>query len=78
MAVLACSADWHMINRARYKGNDVFDIDIGGTGEAYAAGGTVVTFGCSFTDVESAHHMPVAAIGEDLEKAFFPTWIPSA
>jgi len=69
MAVLACSADWHMINRARYKGNDVLDIDIGGT---------VVTFGCFFTDVESAHHMPVAAIGEDLEKAFFSTWIPSA
>jgi putative ABC transport system permease protein len=65
-----------MINRARYKGNDVFNIDIGGTEEAYAAGGTVMRFGRFFTDTESLHHMPVTVIGEDLQKAFFPNIDP--
>ncbi|HUI76439.1 MAG TPA: ABC transporter permease [Bryobacteraceae bacterium] len=69
-------ADWHMINRARYKGNDVFNVDIGGTEEAYAAGGTVMKFGRFFTDTESRHHLPVVVIGEDLQKAFFPNIDP--
>ena len=38
-------ADWHHINRARYKGNDIYRVDLGGTEEAYAAGGTVMKFG---------------------------------
>jgi putative ABC transport system permease protein len=69
-------ADWHMINRARYKGNDIFQVDIGGTEEAYAAGGTVMKFGRFFTDAESRHRMPVVVIGEDVQKAFFPSTDP--
>jgi putative ABC transport system permease protein len=65
-----------MINRARYKGNDIFNIDIGGTEEGYAAGGTVMRFGRFFTDTESLHHMPVTVIGEDLQKALFPNIDP--
>jgi putative ABC transport system permease protein len=64
-------ADWHMINKAHYKGNDIFQVDIGGTEESYAAGGTVMKFGRFFTDTENRHHLPVAVIGEDIQKAFF-------
>src|SRR5713226_3682645 len=64
-------ADWHHINRARYKGNDIYRVDLGGTEEAYAAGGTVMKYGRFFTDNESRHHLPVVVIGEDVQKAFF-------
>jgi len=64
-------SDWHMLHRARYKGNDIYRVDLGGTEEAYAAGGTVMKFGRFFTDMESRHHMPVVVIGEDVQKAFF-------
>src|SRR5579871_2973858 len=63
--------NWGVINRAHYKGNDIFNIDIGGTEEAYAAGGTVMLFGRFFTDTESRHHLPVVVIGEDIQKGFF-------
>jgi putative ABC transport system permease protein len=63
--------DWHQLHRARHKGNDIYRVDLGGTEEGYAAGGTVMKFGRFFTDFESRHHMPVAVIGEDVQKAFF-------
>jgi len=63
--------DWHTLHRARYKGNDIYRIDLGGTEEGYAAGGTVMKFGRFFTDTESRHHLPVVVIGEDVQKAFF-------
>ena len=64
-------ANWDQIHRARYKGNDNYSIDIGGTEEGYAAGGTVMLQGRFFTDIENRHHMPVAVLGEDLGKSFF-------
>jgi putative ABC transport system permease protein len=64
-------ADWHTLHRARYKGNDIYRVDLGGTEEGYAAGGTVMKFGRFFTDTESRHHLPVVVIGEDVQKAFF-------
>jgi putative ABC transport system permease protein len=64
-------ADWRAINKAHYKGNDIFQVDIGGTEESYAFGGTVMRFGRFFTDTENRHHLPVAVIGEDIQKAFF-------
>ena len=69
-------ADWHHINRARYKGNDIYRVDLGGTEEAYAAGGTVMKYGRFFTDNESRHHLPVIVIGEDVQKAFFANMDP--
>jgi putative ABC transport system permease protein len=63
--------DWHTLHRARYKGNDIYRVDLGGTEEGYAAGGTVMKFGRFFTDTESRHHLPVVVIGEDVQKAFF-------
>jgi putative ABC transport system permease protein len=64
-------SNWDQIHKARYKGNDNYNLDIGGTEEGYAAGGTVMLQGRFFTDTESRHHMPVAVVGEDLGKSWF-------
>ena len=61
---------------ARYKGNDIYGIDMGGTEEGYAAGGTTMKSGRFFTDFESSHHMPVVAIGEDVQKQLLPNEDP--
>ncbi len=62
------------INKIRYKGNDMFQIDLGGTEEAYAAGGQAEMLeGRFLTDVENAHHAPIVVIGEDVGKALFAT-----
>ncbi len=56
----------------RYKGNDMFQIDMGGTEEGYVEGGQAeMMTGRFFTDTENRHHMPVVAIGEDVGKALF-------
>ena len=54
--------------RRRYKGNDLYNIQPGGTEEGYAAGGTTMKSGRFFTDQESLHHMPIVVIGEDVQK----------
>jgi putative ABC transport system permease protein len=64
------------IHTARYKGNDVYGADIAGTEEGYAAGGTTMKHGRFFSDQESTHHMPVAVIGEDMEKQLLPNLDP--
>jgi len=63
--------NWNIIHKARYKGNDNYNLDIGGTEEGYAAGGTVMLEGRFLSDTENRHHMPVAVLGEDLGKAWF-------
>jgi putative ABC transport system permease protein len=62
---------WNQIHRARYGGNDIYRIEIGGTEESYAAGGTVMLAGRFFTDTESRHRMPVVVIGEAIGKSWF-------
>ena len=64
-------SNWDQIHKARYKGNDNYNLDIGGTEEGYAAGGTVMLQGRFFTDTESRHHMPMVVVGEDLGKSWF-------
>jgi len=60
------------INKVRYKGNDMFQIDLGGTDESYAMGGQAeMKLGRFFTDGESHHRSPVVVIGEDVHKALF-------
>src|SRR6266545_7005161 len=34
--------DWSGRNTARYKGNDLYNFELGGTEEGYAAGGTIM------------------------------------
>ena len=60
------------IDKARYKGNDIYNLQMGGTEESYAFGGQAeMQMGRFFTDLENRHHMPVAVIGEDVYKALF-------
>jgi putative ABC transport system permease protein len=55
-----------------YKGNDMYDVNLMGVEEAYARGGQVdIHLGRFFTDEESRRRMPVAVIGQDLEKGLF-------
>jgi putative ABC transport system permease protein len=68
--------DWSGLNRARYKGNDLYRIQLGGVEEAYAAGGTVMKFGRFLSDNDSLRKLPVVAIGEDVQKAWFPNVDP--
>ena len=61
---------------ARYKGNDIYGVEMAGTEEGYAAGGTTMKSGRFFTDFESSHHMPVVAVGEDVQKQLLPNEDP--
>ena len=64
------------LHNARYKGNDIYGVQLGGTEEGYAAGGTTMKFGRFFTDQENQHHMPVAVVGEDVQKQLLPNMDP--
>jgi putative ABC transport system permease protein len=69
--------NWSMIHRARYKGTDYYNLDIGGTEEGYAMGGQAeMKYGRFFTETENRHRLPVAVIGEDVYKALFSTVDP--
>jgi len=64
---------WGGIHRAKYKGNDVYNIDLGGTEEGYIEGETErLLYGRFFTDAESRHRRRVVVIGEDVYNALFP------
>jgi len=55
-----------------YKGNDMYDVNLFGVEEAYARGGQVdMHLGRFFTDQESRRRLPVAVIGQDLEKGLY-------
>jgi len=60
------------IHKARYKGNDVYNIDLGGTEESYATGADVkLKSGRFFTDFENRRRVPIVVIGEDIQKALY-------
>ena len=64
------------IHSAKYQGNDMYQIQLGGTEEAYSYGGTTLKRGRFFSDFESNHRMPVVVIGEDVEKQLLPNVDP--
>jgi len=64
------------IRTARYKGNDYTGIQLGGTEEGYAYGGTTMKYGRFFTETENTHHMPIVVIGEDIQKRLLPNEDP--
>jgi putative ABC transport system permease protein len=60
------------MDRARYKSNDVYQLDFGGTDESYVAGGTEkMKAGRFFTDAESRRRQPVVVLGESISAALF-------
>jgi putative ABC transport system permease protein len=61
---------------AKYKGNELDTIQMAGTEEAYAAGGTTMRYGRFFSDMENAHRLPVVVIGEDVAKQLVPNVDP--
>jgi putative ABC transport system permease protein len=64
-------------NRARFKGNEVLRIQIGGTEEGYVANGTEMKYGRFFNDLENRRRMPVVVIGEDVASNLFPNIDPT-
>lgn len=59
------------IHRAKYKGVDMYNLEIGGTDPEYVNSGVIMEEGRFFTEIENLHHLPVVIIGEDLGKAWF-------
>ncbi|MBZ5620740.1 MAG: ABC transporter permease [Acidobacteriia bacterium] len=64
------------LRRARFKGNDYYGIQMGGTEAGYAYGGTTMKYGRFFSDTENTHHMPVVVVGEDIQKRLLPDGDP--
>src|SRR5689334_10554440 len=59
-------------NNAIYRGNTMYDVDIFGVEEAYQRGGQGdMNVGRFLTDEESRRRMPVAVIGQDVQKGLF-------
>jgi putative ABC transport system permease protein len=61
----------------RYRGNDMYGVNLMGVEEAYARGGQVdLHRGRFFTDEESRHRLPVAVVGESIEKGLYANMDP--
>ena len=60
------------IHRAKYKGNDVYNVQLAGTEEGYMEGdSSELKYGRFFTEMESRHRRPVVVVGEDVYKSLF-------
>ena len=62
---------FNMLHKVRYKGNDVYRPEIGGTEEGYAQN-VEMKYGRFLSDPDNQFRRPVAVIGEDLHKSLFP------
>jgi putative ABC transport system permease protein len=67
---------FNMIHKAKYKGNDLYQFEMGGTEEGYAFGGTEMLAGRFLSDVDNRRRLPVVVIGEDIKKSWFPNTEP--
>jgi putative ABC transport system permease protein len=68
---------WNVIHKARFKGNNVYQIELGGTDEHYTGSGNAeMKFGRFFTGIENRRRIPVIVIGEDAYRALFPNVDP--
>src|SRR5215510_14222834 len=61
---------------AKFKGNDLYNIQLGGTETGYASGGTTMKAGRFFSDLENLHHMPVVVLGADVPRQIMPNLDP--
>ena len=63
----------NFFERIKYKNREVFRVELAGTTESYAVGGTEkMLFGRYFTDDESRRHQPVVVIGEAIYRGLMP------
>jgi putative ABC transport system permease protein len=60
------------INKVRYKSNDLYQVDLGGTEEGYAASGVVMSDGRFLSEIDNRRRLPVVVIGADVKTALFP------
>ena len=62
--------------RARYKGNEVYQLQMGGTEESYAAS-VEMKYGRFLSAMDNFRRAPVVVIGEQIQKALFPELDPT-
>jgi putative ABC transport system permease protein len=65
------------IRKARYKSNEVYQVDMGGTEEGYVTNGVEMKYGRFFTDFENRRRAPVVVLGEDIAGSLFPDVDPT-
>jgi len=66
------------IHRVRYKGNDYFGPEIGGTEPGYTSSGNAdLRVGRFFTEFENIHRSPVVVVGEDVARGLFSEQDPT-
>jgi len=61
----------------RYRNNEVYDLQMGGTEEGYAAGGVEMKYGRFLSAADNFRRAPVVVIGENIQKALFPEIDPT-
>jgi putative ABC transport system permease protein len=66
---------WQM--RVKYKGSEVYQIDLGGTEEGYAGNGVEMKFGRFLSASDNFRRAPVVVVGEQIQKALFPDIDPT-
>jgi putative ABC transport system permease protein len=64
------------MDRARYKGDDIYNFELGGTEEAYAFNGVEMKYGRFLSAMDNQYRLPVCVIGEDIQKQWFPNVDP--
>ncbi len=63
----------NFFERIKYKNREVFQIELAGTTESYAIGGTEkMIYGRYFTDEEGRRHQPVVVLGEAIYRGLMP------
>lgn len=68
---------WNNIPKARYEGNEYFQLDLTGTDEGYAESGQAeLLMGRFFNESENLRRMPLVVISEDVYKGLFSTLDP--
>ncbi len=67
----------NFFERIKFKGKEVFQVELAGTTESYSAGNDQkMLFGRYFTDDESRRRQPVVVIGEAIYKGLMPEMDP--
>jgi putative ABC transport system permease protein len=63
--------------RARYRGNEVYQLQMGGTEEGYAFNAVEMKYGRFLSAADSFRRAPVVVIGEQVQKGLFPESDPT-